>query len=603
MSTDTAVAPPSGPATPPVDWNRARALVHSAGRAAAPPVRHLAPADADGCTLAAGLAPVTDLPAFPTSSVDGWAVRGPAPWRVVGRVLAGAPAPALTTDGTTVEIATGAMVPAGTAAILRIEESTRTADGLVTGVPRPAPEWRLPGEEARAGEELVPAGTPVDPGVIGLAASCGLDTLAVRRPPRAALLVFGDELLTAGPPGAGRVRDALGPSVPGWLRRYGCRGGPGRRRRPGRRHPSRARRGAARRRSTRRTWSAPPAARCTARSTTCTRRWPNSAPSTSSTPWRSGPASRCSWPGSPAPTEPSASWPDCPATRSRLSSPSSRWSHRCWPECRAERLPHLPQVDPRRGRTRPRATYTHLALVRLDGTDGRAHPVPHVGSSMLRGLATADGFAVIPPGDAGEPGDRGVPRAVAPAARGAAAMNAPGTGGVALVAVGVEALDLAAHEAAVADRAGRRGGLLPGRGARPRPRSRACCGWSTRGIPAPNRCSGRSPRSSRPTAGGLRRRHLAPGRSAGDRRRGAGRGGQHRAPGGGLRRLRPAGRRGQGAAADLEAAVLRRRHRGVGELPLIRAAAGWLSGGRGGRRQSTVHRRTRAPRRAATAAS
>ena len=32
-------------------------------------------------------------------------------------------------------------------------------------------------------------------------------------------------------------------------------------------------------------------------------------------------------------------------------------------------------------------------------------------------------------------------------------------------------LDLAAHEAAVADRAGRRGGLLPGRGPRPRPRA------------------------------------------------------------------------------------------------------------------------------------
>ena len=70
----------------------------------------------------------------------------------------------------------------------------------------------------RAGEELFPAGTRVTPGLVGLAASCGYDTLPVRRP-RAAVLVFGDELLTRGLPGDGRVRDSLGPSVPAWLRR------------------------------------------------------------------------------------------------------------------------------------------------------------------------------------------------------------------------------------------------------------------------------------------------------------------------------------------------------------------------------------------------
>ena len=68
-------------------------------------------AEADGRTLAEPLATLTDLPAFPTSSVDGWAVRGPGPWRIVGRVLAGsAPAP-LDRRRHRVEIATGAMVP------------------------------------------------------------------------------------------------------------------------------------------------------------------------------------------------------------------------------------------------------------------------------------------------------------------------------------------------------------------------------------------------------------------------------------------------------------------------------------------------------------
>jgi molybdopterin molybdotransferase len=50
-----------------------------------------------------------------------------------------------------------------------------------------------------------------------------------------------------------------------------------------------------------------------------------------------------------------------------------------------------------------RGDFTHLAVVSLDG--GRAYPVAHVGSSMLRGLAGSVGFAVIPPGAQGRAGE------------------------------------------------------------------------------------------------------------------------------------------------------------------------------------------------------
>ena len=206
----------------PVDWERARSLAYAAGRAAAGVAEMVGLTEADGRTLAEPLRALTDLPAFPTSSIDGWAVRGPQPWRPVGRVLAGGVPPPLEADGTCVEIATGAMVPPGSEALIRIEESTRDGAGLVRGEPRAVPDWRLPGEEAHKDEELLPAGTPVDPAVIGVAATCGYESLTVRPAPRAALRVFGDELLTAGAPGAGRVRDSLGPQVPAWLRRYGA---------------------------------------------------------------------------------------------------------------------------------------------------------------------------------------------------------------------------------------------------------------------------------------------------------------------------------------------------------------------------------------------
>jgi molybdopterin molybdotransferase len=78
------------------------------------------------------------------------------------------------------------------------------------------------GQECRRGDALVAAGRVVTPAVLGLAAAAGYDRLAVVPRPRVELLVLGDELLESGLPGDGRVRDALGPMLPGWLRALGA---------------------------------------------------------------------------------------------------------------------------------------------------------------------------------------------------------------------------------------------------------------------------------------------------------------------------------------------------------------------------------------------
>ncbi|TCB92079.1 molybdopterin molybdenumtransferase MoeA [Micromonospora zingiberis] len=387
-----------------MDWEQARSRVYAVGLAAALPAVDKPLDEADGHTLAEPLSPRTDLPAFVTSSVDGWAVRGTGPWRIVGRVLAGTTPAPLTEDGTTVEIATGAMVPPGASAVLRVEESTRTAEGCVDGVLRAAPEWRLPGEEAAAGEELLPAGTPVDPSVIGLAASCGYDTLRVRAQPRAALLVFGDELLTAGPPAAGRIRDALGPAVPAWLRRYGCQVrpddviGPVADTLPAHEEALRAALADA--------------------DLVCTTGGTMHGPVDHLHPTLAAL-------GADYVVNTVAVRPGFPMLLARVVGTDGRVRFVAGlpgnPQSAVIALVSLvaPLLAGLGGRPMPvlphatlaeavpgRGNHTHLALVRLDRAAGTAHPVRHVGSAMLRGLSGADGFAVIRPGTSGAAGDR-----------------------------------------------------------------------------------------------------------------------------------------------------------------------------------------------------
>ncbi|MFJ9430865.1 molybdopterin molybdotransferase MoeA [Streptomyces sp. NPDC101490] len=231
-------------------WPEARAVAARAGahardarKASAVPL-----GSALGGVLAEPLTALTDLPPFDTSAMDGWAVAGPGPWTVRAEtaVLAGhaagtgsVPEPA---DGEAVRIATGARVPAGTTAVVRTEharteephaassraQAPRSDDRAGSPVLRalrevvPGQDIRPRGQECRSGDELLRAGTLVTPAVLGLAAAAGYDGLVVLPRPRVEILVLGDELLTAGLPREGLIRDALGPMLGPWLTSLGA---------------------------------------------------------------------------------------------------------------------------------------------------------------------------------------------------------------------------------------------------------------------------------------------------------------------------------------------------------------------------------------------
>lgn len=200
------------------EWYAARAL---ASAAAALPAESVPLAAADGRTLAAPQRALTDLPAFDTAAMDGWAVAGEGPWQITGEVLAGSAPTVTLTPGAGCVIATGAAVPSGATAVIKREDG-HVADGVMSAAYVRGSHIRPAGEECRAGELLIDSGTVVTPAIVGLLAAAGIDAVEVRRIPRVVLLLFGDELVDAGVAGVGQVRDALGPQLPGWVRRLGA---------------------------------------------------------------------------------------------------------------------------------------------------------------------------------------------------------------------------------------------------------------------------------------------------------------------------------------------------------------------------------------------
>ncbi|MFB8084814.1 molybdopterin-binding protein [Streptomyces sp. NPDC055992] len=215
-------------------WRAARRVAERAGWTRAVHVERVGLGGALGRVLGAPLAALTDLPSFDTSAMDGWAVAGPGPWNIRedDGILAGHGACAPLPDGAAVRIATGARVPAEVTAVIRSEHAhADEAKGLLYAQ-RPVSQGqdiRPRGQECRSGEQLLPAGTVVTPAVLGLAAAAGYDELPVRPRPRVDILVLGDELLTAGLPRDGLIRDALGPMIGPWLHALGAEVSPPRR--------------------------------------------------------------------------------------------------------------------------------------------------------------------------------------------------------------------------------------------------------------------------------------------------------------------------------------------------------------------------------------
>ena len=171
---------------------------------------------ADGRVLAAAIEAGRDLPALPTSAMDGFAARAadlPATLPVARTIAAGATGDAIgrLQPGTAVRIMTGAPLPAGADTVVMFEDTRDDDGGARVELPAsPAgANVRPVGEDVGRGDRVLDAGRRLGWTELGLLAALGRARVPVARRPTVAIIATGDELVDVGTePAPGQVVDS-----------------------------------------------------------------------------------------------------------------------------------------------------------------------------------------------------------------------------------------------------------------------------------------------------------------------------------------------------------------------------------------------------------
>ena len=192
-------------------YEEAQARILAAGRPL--PSERVDVGAAAGRVLAEDARSVVDLPPFPSSAMDGYAVRTadlPGKLRVVGESAAGAPFAGTLGPGEAIGISTGAVVPDSADAVAPVEVVVLSDNTIeIDRTLEPGTSVRRRGGDVCTGDIVATAGSRLAPaGVAGLAAA-GIGSVVCSRRPRVAIVATGSELVPPGEPlGPGQIYES-----------------------------------------------------------------------------------------------------------------------------------------------------------------------------------------------------------------------------------------------------------------------------------------------------------------------------------------------------------------------------------------------------------
>jgi len=168
--------------------------------------------------LAEPVAALVDLPPFPSSAMDGYALRSadtadpPTRLPIGARIAAGSPTDRALAPGEAMAISTGGAVPEGADAVVPLELVEESDEAI--GVPEPVAQGANIRERAgdvSAGDIVLEPGARLGPAQVAALAAAGVSEVQCSKRPRVGILVTGSELRQAGEPlGAGEIYESNG---------------------------------------------------------------------------------------------------------------------------------------------------------------------------------------------------------------------------------------------------------------------------------------------------------------------------------------------------------------------------------------------------------
>lgn len=187
------------------------------------PPHRISLASAGGCVLAGEVTASESVPAFANTAMDGYAVRSadvatvPVELPVVAEVAAGHPARRPLGPGEAMRIFTGAPLPEGSDAVVKVESTERLDGGARVAIGESVAAGthvRPAGDDVRPGDKVAAPGDELTPARVGLLRSIGVEEVEAHPRPWVGVLSTGDELVEGpGPLAPGQIRDTNRPTL------------------------------------------------------------------------------------------------------------------------------------------------------------------------------------------------------------------------------------------------------------------------------------------------------------------------------------------------------------------------------------------------------